>query len=176
MPDDAGRARKARNTALALFQPDIPQNTGALLRLGACLGVTVHIIEPAGFRLDDRAFRRAGMDYLDRAAMRRHDDWPTFDAHRRRDGCRLLLLTTRAQTAYTDLTYRKDDILLLGQESVGAPPYVHDAVDARIGIPMAEGMRSLNMAVAASMVLGEALRQTGGFGPDRAENKKDVGE
>lgn len=148
---------------LALFQPDIPQNTGTLLRLGACLGVSVHLIEPAGFRLDDRALRRAGMDYLDRATLHRHDDWPAFSDYCLGEGRRLILLTTQAKTAYTDLIYRKTDILLLGQESAGAPPHVHAAAEARVRIPMVSGVRSLNIAVAASIVLGEALRQTGGF-------------
>lgn len=148
---------------LALYQPDIPQNAGTLLRLGACLGVTIHIIEPAGFRLDDRALRRAGMDYLDRAALCRHDSWSAFNAARRAAGRRLVLLTTQAETPYADLIYRKDDILLLGQESAGVPPEIHAAADARVRIPMAQGVRSLNIAVAASMVLGEVLRQTDGF-------------
>ncbi len=145
---------------LALFQPDIPGNTGTLLRLGACTGVTVHIIEPAGFRLDEKAFRRAGMDYLDQAAMQRHVNWESFEGWRINSGRRLLLLTTKGDESYTEFQYHRDDILLLGRESSGAPPQVHEAANARLYIAMQEEARSLNMALSAAMVLGEALRQT----------------
>jgi len=146
---------------LALYQPDIPQNTGTILRLGACLSVPVRIIEPAGFAFSDRALKRAGLDYMDRTTLHRHDDWAAFDAWRRAAGRRLVLLTTHGEIGYTNLTYRKDDILLCGQESAGVPEAVHDTAEARVRIPVAAGTRSLNVAVAAAMVLGEALRQTG---------------
>jgi tRNA (cytidine/uridine-2'-O-)-methyltransferase len=142
---------------LVLFEPDIPQNTGALLRLGACLGLGVDIVEPCGFLLDDRRLRRAGMDYLDRVAMTRHGSW---DAYRRAAAGRLVLLTTRARTRYTEFAFRPDDNILLGRESAGVPEPVHAAADARLHIPMQDGARSLNVALAAAMVLGEALRQT----------------
>lgn len=145
---------------LALFEPDIPQNTGTLLRLAACLAVPVSVIEPCGFALSDRRMRRAGMDYLDNLDLTRHDSWEDFLAQ---STGRLVLLTTRATTAYTRFDYRADDTLLLGCESAGVPDSVHNAVDARITIPMAPGMRSLNVAVAGAMVLGEALRRTDGF-------------
>lgn len=145
---------------LALYEPDIPQNTGALLRLAACLATPVSVIEPCGFVLSDRRLRRAGMDYLDNVEMTRHDSWDAFLAQSRG---RLVLLTTQGETAYTRFAYRSDDTLLLGRESAGVPDHVHDAVDARIVIPMAPGARSLNVAVAAAMALGEALRQTDGF-------------
>ncbi len=151
---------------LALFQPDIPPNTGTILRLGACLSVPVDIIEPCGFPFSERSFRRAGMDYLDLAQITRHLDWPQFlDAigHRRPGAPRLVLLTTKGSTPHTEFAFRADDILLLGQEGAGAPEYVHQAVDARVRIPLAAGVRSLNIAVAAGIVLGEALRQTDGF-------------
>ncbi|HET7715091.1 MAG TPA: tRNA (cytidine(34)-2'-O)-methyltransferase [Bauldia sp.] len=149
--------------ALALYQPDIPQNAGNILRLGACLGVPVHLIGPAGFDFSDRALRRAGMDYLGQAEIVRHVDWPAFNASRRAERARLVLLTTRADTAYADFPFAPGDILLLGRESAGVPDEVHAAADARLVIPMRPGLRSLNVASAAAIVLGEALRQTGGF-------------
>jgi len=148
---------------LALFQPDIPQNAGTVMRLGACLGMPVHVIEPAGFTMSDRALRRAGLDYLAHLRLVRHDDWPAFEAWRAAAERRLVLLTTQSRTNYTNLIYRKDDILLCGQESAGVPPFVRDTVDASVRIPMRAGMRALNVAVAAAMVTGEALRQTGGM-------------
>jgi tRNA (cytidine/uridine-2'-O-)-methyltransferase len=150
---------------LALFQPDIPQNTGALLRLGACLDVDVDIIEPAGFLMGDRALKRAGMDYLEKARLRRHPSWEAFQADR--GPGRLLLLTTRASQSYTGFAFAADDTLLLGRESAGVPQAVHDAADARLCIPLRAGTRSLNVAQAAAMVLGEALRQCNLF-PGRA--------
>lgn len=146
---------------LALFQPDIPQNTGAVLRLAACLGVPVDLIEPAGFVFADRQFRRAGLDYVALAALRRHRCWEAFVAAR--TGGRLVLLTTRADMAYTTFGYRPDDVLLLGRESQGVPDSVHAQADARVRVPLVKGARSLNVATAAAMVLGEALRQTGGL-------------
>jgi tRNA (cytidine/uridine-2'-O-)-methyltransferase len=151
---------------LALFQPDIPQNLGAAIRLTACLGLGLDVIEPCGFPLSDRAIRRAAMDYADGAEVRRHDSWTSFLAAR--GGARLLLLTTRGAQAYERFGYRPDDILLVGRESAGAPEAVHAAADARLCIPMAAGARSLNVVVAAAMALGEGLRQTGGF-PTPAE-------
>ena len=146
---------------LALYQPDIPQNTGTMRRLAACLGVPVAIIEPAGFDVSDRNFRRAGLDYLDQVAIARHPSWRAFQAWRAADGRRLVLATTRAATAYTDFAYRPEDVILLGRESAGVPEEVHAAADARVMIPMRPGLRSLNVAVAAAMAAGEAVRQTG---------------
>jgi len=146
---------------IALFQPDIPQNAGTILRLCACLGIEAHIIEPAGFPTSDRAFRRAGMDYLDAVVIVRHRSWPDFEDWRRRECQRLVLLTTAASFSYLDYRYRAEDILLFGRESAGVPPAVHAAADARLLIPMRRGLRSLNIAAAAAMVAGEALRQTG---------------
>lgn len=146
---------------LALFQPDIPQNTGTLLRFAACMGLTVDIIEPCGFLLDDRRLRRAGMDYLDSVALYRHRSWDHFAEFVAETGARLLLLTTKGTTRYVDYIFDLNDILLLGQESAGVPPEVHKAADARLLVPMVDGVRSLNVAVAGAMVAGEALRQTG---------------
>jgi tRNA (cytidine/uridine-2'-O-)-methyltransferase len=146
---------------IALYEPDIPQNTGSILRLAACLGITAHIIEPAGFPTSDRAFRRAGMDYLAEVALLRHTSWQAFDAWRTAAGARLILFTTRAVTSYLDHAFRSDDILLFGRESSGVPEPVHAAADARLVIPIKAGLRSLNVAMAAAMALGEALRQTG---------------
>ena len=145
---------------LVLFEPDIPQNTGALLRLGACLGLPVDIVEPCGFLLDDKRLRRAGMDYLERVEMTRHSSW---DAYRRVAAGRLVLLTTKGGTRYTDFAFRRGDNILLGRESAGVPEAVHGAADARLLIPMCEGVRSINVALAAAMVLSEALRQTDSF-------------
>lgn len=147
--------------SLALYQPDIPQNTGAILRLCACMNTDLHIIEPCGFVLEDRRLRRAGMDYTDLARMIRHQSWQAFQEAA---ACqRLLLMTTKGSTAYQTITYQDGDCLLLGRESAGVPQDVHDSADIRLRIPMAEGRRSINVANAAAMVLGEALRQTGGF-------------
>src|ERR1700759_43706 len=148
---------------IALFQPDIPQNTGTILRLCACLDVRAHIVEPAGFPVSDRAFRRAGMDYLDAVTITRHPSWGEFDAWRRADDHRLVLFTTRGAMSYLDYGFAADDILLFGRESAGVPENVHAAADARLVIPLRPGLRSLNIAVAAAMAAGEALRQTGGM-------------
>ena len=145
---------------IALFQPDIPQNTGTILRLCACLAVEAHIIEPAGFPVSDRHFRRSGMDYLDQVRIIRHVDWAAFEVWRRGAGARLLLLTTRGGQSYLDQNYRPDDVLLLGRESAGVPDEVFAVSDAQLVIPMQPGLRSLNVAMAAAMALGEALRQT----------------
>jgi len=149
---------------LALYQPDIPQNTGTLLRTTACLNIGADIIEPCGFVFSDRHLRRSGMDYLDFAEIERHVSWDAFRAKRQADeGRRIVLLTTKGADIYTDFAFQPTDILLLGSESAGVPEDVHKAVDARVTIPMAAGARSLNIAIAAAMVLGEALRQTNAF-------------
>ena len=156
---------------LALYQPDIPQNTGAILRLGACLGVPVDIIEPAGFALGDRSLRRAGMDYLDTADLTRH---ATFDAWRASlpQGARILLFTSHGDLPYTRHSFAEGDVLLFGRESAGAPRDVHDAADVRLVIPLRPGRRSLNVAQAAAMALGEALRQTNGFDRIRTDDEQ----
>ena len=146
---------------IALYQPDIPQNTGTILRLCACLAIEAHIIAPAGFPISDRAFRRAGLDYLGAVALVRHISWDAFEAWRRAENHRLVLFTTAAARSYLDYAYRADDVLLFGRESAGVPQQVHDCADARLLIPMRPGLRSLNVAMAAAMAAGEALRQTG---------------
>ena len=145
---------------IALFQPDIPQNTGTILRLCACLDVTAHIIEPAGFPVSDRHFRRAGMDYLDQVTITRHDSWAKFQEWRHDKAYRLVLFTTKAAGSYLDFRYGAADILMFGRESAGVPDDVAGAADARVVIPIKPGLRSLNIAMAAAMALGEALRQT----------------
>jgi tRNA (cytidine/uridine-2'-O-)-methyltransferase len=145
---------------IALFQPDIPQNTGTILRLCACLDVTAHIIEPAGFPVSDRHFRRAGMDYLDQVTIMRHDSWSKFEQWRNGKGYRLILFSTKGASCYLDYRYSVDDILLFGRESAGVPDDVVTAADARLVIPIRPGLRSLNVAMAAAMALSEALRQT----------------
>jgi tRNA (cytidine/uridine-2'-O-)-methyltransferase len=145
---------------IALFQPDIPQNTGTILRLCACLDVAAHIIEPAGFVTSDKTFRRAGMDYLDQVSLRRHDSWPKFEQWRHALGHRLLLFTTKGAASYLDYAYDPADILLFGRESIGVTDEVVAAADARLVIPLKPGLRSLNVAMAAAMAIGEALRQT----------------
>lgn len=150
---------------IALFEPDIPQNAGTIIRTAACLGVAVDLIEPAGFVLSDRQFRRAGLDYLDRAVLTRFASWPAYRAATQAAGDRLVLLTTRAETVYTRFRFQPGDVLLLGREQAGVPDAVHAAVAARVRIPLAGGCRSLNVAVACAMVLGEALRQTGRVSP-----------
>lgn len=148
---------------IALFEPEIPQNTGTLLRLGACLGVGVDIIEPCGFILSDRKLRRAGMDYLDKIDVKRHDSWDAFRTSTL--DRRLILLTPSASLSHVDFDFQDQDTLLLGRESDGVPPFVFDQVHCHVTIPMAPGMRSLNVAVAGALVLGEALRQTNTFPP-----------
>jgi tRNA (cytidine/uridine-2'-O-)-methyltransferase len=145
---------------IALFQPDIPPNTGTILRLCACLDVAAHIIEPAGFAVSDRAFRRAGMDYLDQVRLTRHASWIKFEEWRREAGFRLLLFTTKSATSYLDFRYGASDILLFGRETVGVTDEVVAAADVRLKIPIKPGLRSLNVAMAAAMATGEALRQT----------------
>jgi tRNA (cytidine/uridine-2'-O-)-methyltransferase len=147
---------------IALYQPDIAQNTGTILRLAACFGLEAHIIEPAGFPTSDRAFRRAGMDYLDHVQLVRHVTWAAFEAWRRERALRLVLFTTQAQRSYLDHRFAENDMLLFGRESAGVPDEVRAAADARLLIPMRPGLRSLNVAIACAMAVGEALRQTGG--------------
>ncbi len=148
---------------IALFQPDIPQNAGTLARFCRCLGLELHIIEPAGFTLNDKDFRRAGLDYLDKAVITRHDDYVAFQDFCRARTARILLLSSHAATPYLNFRFEKNDVLLFGRESAGAPEHVHDSADARLCIPMREEARSLNLALAAAMVAGEALRQIGKF-------------
>jgi tRNA (cytidine/uridine-2'-O-)-methyltransferase len=145
---------------IALYQPDIPQNTGNILRTAACLGVAVDVIAPVGFDIADRALRRAGLDYLQHVEIERHASFESFDEWRRARGARLVLLTTRAKQTYTDFQFRPGDVLLAGRESGGVPEAVHATAEARICIPLRPGLRSLNVAVAVAIVLGEALRQT----------------
>jgi len=142
---------------LVLYEPDIPQNAGTLMRLCACLGVPLDVVEPCGFFLDDRRLRRAGLDYLDRAEIARYPSWAAYRAAARG---RLVLLTTQGDRAYTDFAFAGDDNLVVGRESAGVPPAVHAAADARLTIPMRPGLRSINVALSAAMALGEALRQT----------------
>ena len=146
---------------IALFQPDIPQNTGTILRLCACLDVAAHIIEPAGFPVSDRHFRRSGMDYLDHVTITRHDSWSKFEQWPNEGRFRLVLFTTKAASSYLEYQYSRDDVLLFGRESAGVTDEVVAAADARLVIPIKPGLRSLNIAMAAAMALGEALRQTG---------------
>ncbi len=148
---------------IALYQPDIPQNTGTILRLAACLGLEAHLIEPAGFPVSDRAFRRAGMDYLDRVALTRHPSWEAFEGWRRAAGLRLVLFTTQAATSYLDHAYAPHDILMFGRESAGVPAEVQSAAEVRLKVPMRGDMRSLNVAMTCAMAVGEALRQLGRF-------------
>lgn len=150
---------------LALYQPDIPQNTGTILRMAACLGLPVDIIRPAGFDISDRALRRSVMDYGDGLEVVRHDSWDAFAGFVRADfGGELTAVTTQAPTCYTDHSFNERSVLLFGRETAGLPDAVHAVCDARVVIPMQPGKRSLNVAVAAAMVTGEALRQVGGFG------------
>ncbi len=146
---------------LALYQPDIPQNTGTMLRFAACMGVAVDIVEPAGFDVSDRNFRRAGLDYLDLVEIRRHRSFAAFEDWRRGEGRRLVLATTKGAQPYTAFAFESGDVLLMGRESAGVPDEVHEAADARLLIPMRPGLRSLNVAMAAAMIVAEALRQTG---------------
>ncbi|WP_189043361.1 tRNA (cytidine(34)-2'-O)-methyltransferase [Aliidongia dinghuensis] len=147
---------------LALFEPDIAQNAGTMMRLAACLGLAVDLIEPCGFIVGDAKFRRSAMDYLDRLDLARHRSWTAFEAERRAraNPGRLVLLTTRAEERYIDARFAPGDTLMVGRESAGVPDAVHAAADLRVRIPMQPGLRSINVALAAAMVIGEALRQT----------------
>lgn len=144
---------------IALYQPDIAGNTGTILRFAACLGLGVDIIEPVGFPISDRSLKRAGMDYLEMARLSRHVDWQAFEGWRTSEARRLVLLSTKAATTYTDFAYAAGDILLFGRESAGVPDPVHEAADARLTIPMQPGARSINVALSVAMVAGEAIRQ-----------------
>ena len=148
---------------LALYQPDIPQNAGTLIRMAACLGIAIDIVEPAAFDVSDRHFRRAGMDYIERAVVARHVSFAAFDTWRRNAGHRLILAETDGAVAHLDFAFRPGDIVMVGRESAGAAPEVYEAADAIVQVPMQSGLRSLNVAIAAALVLGEALRQVGGF-------------
>jgi tRNA (cytidine/uridine-2'-O-)-methyltransferase len=148
---------------LALYQPDIPQNTGTILRLAACLGVAVDVIGPTGFDMTDRALRRAGLDYLAHVGISRHQSFADFERARALRASRLVLLTTHGVMPYTRFRFRHADTLLMGRESGGVPDAVHEAADARLRVPMRPGLRSLNVALVSAMVLGEAMRQTGAF-------------
>ncbi len=152
----------AKSPNLALFEPDIPQNTGTMMRMAACFGVAMDIIEPCGFALTDKNLRRAGMDYLDALDLTTHASWDEFLAARANNPNpgRLILLSTKGPTSYTDFAFSPTDTIMVGRESAGAPPNVHAASDAVLTVPMVTGARSLNVAVTAAMVLGEALRQT----------------
>lgn len=148
---------------IALYQPDIPGNTGTILRLAACLGLGVDLIEPAGFDVSDRNLKRAGMDYLAMAALTRHVNFERFDEGLRVENRRLILASTKAALPYTEFAFEPGDTLLFGRESAGVPESVHERADHRVLIPMVEGQRSINLAVSVAMIVGEALRQTGGF-------------
>jgi tRNA (cytidine/uridine-2'-O-)-methyltransferase len=151
---------------LALFEPDIPQNTGTLMRLCACLAVPMDIVEPCGFILSDKNLKRAGMDYIDHLHLTRHLNWDAFKtAHA---GKRLVLMSTKLSTSYLGFEFRTGDVLIAGRESAGVPDYVRESCDAAVHIPMAAQLRSLNVALASGIVLGEALRQTKGFPHERA--------
>jgi len=149
---------------IALFEPDIAANTGTIIRLGACMGIAIDIIEPCGFPFGDASLKRAGLDYLPRASLDRHASWATFRGKLRG---RLIVATTKARLPYTDFAFEPGDTLLFGRESAGVTDEVVNAADALIRIPMADGMRSLNVAVTAGMILGEALRQTEAFPPSK---------
>jgi len=148
---------------LALYQPDIPQNTGAMLRMAACFGVQVDVIEPTGFVFGEARMRRAGMDYWNRVAIRRFPDWEAFAAERKEAGARLILMTTRGDRVYTDFAFRPGDTIIMGRESAGVPESVHAACDARLRVPMADGTRSLNVAQTAAIAVAEGLRQIKAF-------------
>ena len=175
MREKAARRSTARQRGIigtmkiALYQPDIAANVGAILRLGACLGVAVEIIEPCGFPFDMRRIRRVALDYIDHVEMRRHVSWAAFQAAPERTSERLILLSTKGKVRYDKFTFRPGDTLLLGRESAGVPPEVRHVADAVLRVPLAEGMRSLNVASACAMVLGEALRQTDLLPGDRDE-------
>ena len=149
----------AHTVALALYEPDIPQNLGSIMRLCACFAMPLHIIEPCGFPLDDKRIRRAGMDYIEHVQWQRHSSWTAFEQWRQSENKRLLLLTTKATDPYDGHAFASGDILLFGRESAGAPGFVHAAADKRLTIPMVSGVRSLNLAMSAAIVAGEAARQ-----------------
>ncbi|WP_426236184.1 tRNA (cytidine(34)-2'-O)-methyltransferase [Pararhizobium sp. DWP1-1-3] len=147
---------------IALYQPDIPGNTGTILRLAACLGLAIDIIEPAGFDLSDKNLKRAGMDYIASVTLTRHVNWERFEEARLAEGRRLVLASTKAAEPYTRFRFQPNDTLLFGRESAGVPDNVHDKADGRIIVPMVEGQRSLNVAMSVAMIAGEAIRQVNG--------------
>jgi tRNA (cytidine/uridine-2'-O-)-methyltransferase len=165
MPEKADLPAAACPLRLALFQPDIPQNTGTMLRMAACLGIGADIIEPAGFPVSDRHFRRSGMDYLDSVDLRRHLNFQAFDTWRHKQGARLIILTTRATCSHLDWRFQQGDILMVGRESAGLTEEVHQVADAALRIPMRAEMRSLNVAISAALAVGEALRQINSHPP-----------
>ena len=144
---------------IALFQPDIPQNTGNIFRLGACLGIEIDIIEPTGYIFDDKRFKRSSMDYIKYINYQRHLDWDTFLAWTKKNNYRIILLTTKSTKKYTEYSYKKNDILLFGRESAGVPEFVHEKVDEKLTIPMINGVRSINVSSSVAMIVGEACRQ-----------------
>ncbi len=144
---------------IALFQPDIPQNTGNIFRLGACLGIEIDIIEPTGYIFDDKRFKRSSMDYIKYINYKRHLDWDTFLAWTKKNNYRIILLTTKSSKKYTEYSYKKNDILLFGRESAGVPEFVHEKVDEKLTIPMINGVRSINVSSSVAMIVGEACRQ-----------------
>ena len=145
---------------IALYQPDIPQNTGNIFRLGACLGVSVDIIEPTGFIFDDKKFKRSAMDYIDHIDYKKHIDWQQFYDWSQEKKYRLILMTTKARQSFYEFEFHSSDILLFGRESAGVPDNIHQIVDHRLTIPMKEGVRSINLSSSVALVLGEGLRQT----------------
>lgn len=152
--------RRPSGLRVALYRPEVPPNVGAVLRLAACIGLGVDLIEPFGFVYHPAKLRRIALDYGDKAAIRRHASFEAFDLRRRHAGRRLVLLTTSGARAHTDLAFRPEDVLMAGRESAGVPEAVHAAADARVTVPMLPGLRSLNVVTALAMVVGEALRQT----------------
>ena len=144
---------------IALYQPDIPQNTGNIFRLGACLGVSVDIIEPTGFILDDKKFKRSAMDYIDHIKYKKHLDWDEFYKWSKKNNFRLILLTTKSNQKYTQYQFQHNDILLFGRESAGVPQHVHEIVDQQLTIPMKKNLRSINVSSSVALVIGEAYRQ-----------------
>ena len=144
---------------IALFEPDIPQNTGNIFRLGACLGIEIDIIEPTGYVFDDKRFKRSSMDYIDHIKYRRHLDWDTFYKWSKNNNFRLILLTTKSKKKYTKYQFKNNDILLFGRESAGVPTNVHEVVDEQLTIPMKKNLRSINVSSSVALVVGEACRQ-----------------
>ena len=144
---------------IALFEPDIPQNTGNIFRLGACLGIEVDIIEPTGYVFDDKRFKRSSMDYIDHIKYKRHLDWNIFYEWSKKNNFRLILLTTKSKKKYTEYQFQHNDILLFGRESAGVPQIIHDIVDEQLTIPMKKNLRSINVSSSVALIAGEACRQ-----------------
>jgi tRNA (cytidine/uridine-2'-O-)-methyltransferase len=167
MVDQTENSSGTASLRLALYEPDIPQNAGTLFRLGACLGIPIDVIEPAGFDASDRNLKRAGLDYLPHVTILRHLSFLHFDRWRQENGYRLVLATTKSAVCFNDFAFEHGDIILLGRESAGVPEAVHEAADHRITIPIRAGLRSLNIAIAGGILVAEALRQLDGFPPLR---------